>query len=366
MNLRYAPTLLASLIVAAAGHGQTASSAYIATITSSEVEVRSGPTDRYGATGRLVSGMAVTVLHESKEYPGWVAIKPPADAFSLIESSAVKIVDRIGFVDIDPRKEVSVFAGSNTSAEPAREMKRVKAGYQVIVLGSVIKTNAGLFLPIAPVADEMRWIPQEATSSYGGSTQMVSQQLLLRYPLLREAENYLQAGDYPTAYRKFNDAAVFYNDSMVRGYVQRRLQQVSQPQSPWTATSGQWQQVQPSPWSPAQPQYAQPDPYGQGTFTGFNQAPAQPASQWVPFWGILERTTFHYENRPVFVLVNQAEKKTEYVIAGPSLSLDTLVGKTITLYGVYQVNPTSGQRFMVATQHALPPVKSDQPILPFP
>src|SRR5947209_16738924 len=56
---------------------------YEATIAVPDVEVRSGPSPAFYATGKLRQGEHVTVV---KEEVGWLAVKPPTDAFSWINS----------------------------------------------------------------------------------------------------------------------------------------------------------------------------------------------------------------------------------------------------------------------------------------
>src|SRR5207253_6389516 len=51
------------------------------TVTVSEVEVRSGPTKEYYPTGKLRYGDRVLVIRESKDQPGWLAIRPPHGSF---------------------------------------------------------------------------------------------------------------------------------------------------------------------------------------------------------------------------------------------------------------------------------------------
>jgi hypothetical protein len=318
-----------------------------------DAEVRSGPTERYYATSRLPAGTQVAVLHESKEFPGWVAIKPPADSFSMIDAAVLKVVDRIGYVDIDLRKEAHVWVGSQFSSEPSVESARIRAGHQVVVLGQPRKTNMGMFYPIAPLPGEKRWIPVESLrGGLPGGNQLVSLQGLQRYPLLMEAEQALQYGDTVVAYRKFNEALVYYTEPAVTSYIQRRMQSLGGAGYP---PNTQW----PGQWQPA-PSYPQPQPtYPQGSYdTGFGAppTPAAPAAnaQWIPFWGILKKTTFAREGRPIYVLENQTERKMEYVMAAPEKSLETLVGRTVALYGIYQTDP-NGQRIMIVYQSSLPP-----------
>ena len=79
-----------------------------------EVEVRSGPTKEYFPTSKLRQGERVQVLRESKDQPGWLAIKPPPGSFSWINAKYVKQVDqRTGYVEGDGGQAVPVLPGSS-------------------------------------------------------------------------------------------------------------------------------------------------------------------------------------------------------------------------------------------------------------
>src|SRR5438105_9892051 len=100
------------------------------------VEVRGGPTMEYYATSRLRYGDRVIVLRESKDQPGWFAIKPPAGSFSWIDGRYLKVVDaRTGYVEADGNGPVPVLPGSSLiDKEPNNESTRIASGFLVTLL----------------------------------------------------------------------------------------------------------------------------------------------------------------------------------------------------------------------------------------
>jgi SH3-like domain-containing protein len=137
---------------------------YEATVTSAEVEVRSGPSadPKMYPTSKLRQGDKVTVIKE--EDGGWLAIKPPPGSFSWINTRFLELNNgqMSGRVLGD---EVPVRIGSELRNEPptVEARNRLKRGAQVVVLDT--KTAAaddGSWLPIAPTPEEVRYIPADA------------------------------------------------------------------------------------------------------------------------------------------------------------------------------------------------------------
>src|SRR5688572_4529476 len=85
------PTVrIASLVAALACAAPAAAQApqFLATVTATEVAVRSGPGDGMPETGTLPAGTTVIVHHE--EPNGWLAIQPPRGSVSWVPFPCVR------------------------------------------------------------------------------------------------------------------------------------------------------------------------------------------------------------------------------------------------------------------------------------
>jgi hypothetical protein len=152
---------LIPLMLALLATGRVQAEEYDARVRVREVEVRSGPTAKYYATGKLRYGDKV---HVKANHGDYVAITPPADAFSLVAKSAVRPVQgREGVIEIDA---VDTYQGStltNEVKEPVRGT-RLPSGALVTILEEVsLPTASGPkpFYKIVPLS-ESRYIPADA------------------------------------------------------------------------------------------------------------------------------------------------------------------------------------------------------------
>ena len=84
MRTKVALTLLAGMLSAGAAAAQDA------VILLPSAEVRSGPSDKFYPTSKLLKGDHVTVLREAKDAQGWLEIKPPTGSFSWIKAKYVQ------------------------------------------------------------------------------------------------------------------------------------------------------------------------------------------------------------------------------------------------------------------------------------
>lgn len=135
-------------------------------ITLPEVEVRSGPTMQYYATGKLKYGDKILVLHESEQQKGWLAIKPPKGSFSWIDSRFIKQIDAETGVVINAGG-AHVLTGSAVSGNAPNVSPPL-----TIPLGSIVtildkgKLSDGLtWLPIQPWHTDVRFIPGNAVQT---------------------------------------------------------------------------------------------------------------------------------------------------------------------------------------------------------
>jgi hypothetical protein len=136
------------------------------TISAPEVVVRSGPTEKCYATGKLHYGDPVWVQHESKEQPGWLAITPPPGSFSWINAKQVKQVNAYtAYVDAEDGGAV-VLPGSSVSSEPPNQKSvKIPNGSQVLIVGNAITSEGNNWLPIQAWINEVRFIPGEAVQT---------------------------------------------------------------------------------------------------------------------------------------------------------------------------------------------------------
>src|SRR5262245_41577181 len=119
------------------------------TILVPEVEARSGPSKEFYPTLKLRQGEKGQVGNESKEQPGWVAIKPPPGSFSWINARFVqqRPDGRIAIVMSDV--PVPVMPGSSLTNQPPNvEQIKVERGTQVTILDQPMHSSTGIWLPI--------------------------------------------------------------------------------------------------------------------------------------------------------------------------------------------------------------------------
>ena len=150
-------------------------------ITAPQADVYSGPAANFFVTSRLNGGERVVVLGESTRQPGWYEILPPRGSYSLIDARYVKTVpgiDGIGIVDTgDPKGTVPVCPASNVvNVQPNVEIARAVRGTQVVLLDRPRQLKNATWYPIAPLANERRYIRAEdvrggayASNGYGGN-----------------------------------------------------------------------------------------------------------------------------------------------------------------------------------------------------
>lgn len=282
-------------------------------ITVPEVDVRSGPTKEYYATGKLRYGERVVVLRESKDQPGWLAIKPPAGSFSWINAKAVKQVDaRTGYVESEGNAQVAVRPGSSiVNKAPDVESVKIPSGSIVTILDREVNAEGNTWLPIQPPPTEVRFIPGDAVQS---------RQL---------ANNNLASNNLPS-----NNTA---NMSGLAAVPTRPT-----AQSPW------------NPVSPQQKGQVQAQP---ASFTNNNLAPqiqSYPA-QWSQY-GILRKAPFEKDGKPVYVLENRQGQRLLYATCQPGMTLRDYVGRTVSLYGpiTYRSDDTLRAHVLIATHVAMP------------
>src|SRR5262249_43734175 len=115
----------------------------------------------------------VVPLAPEKQQPGWLAIKPPHGSFSWINARFVqKLNDQSGVVLGDV--PVPILMGSQeTNDAPTVKSGEVKPGTQVVILGKAEYTD-GVWLPIQPTLDEVRYVPASAISAPSAARAVVA------------------------------------------------------------------------------------------------------------------------------------------------------------------------------------------------
>jgi hypothetical protein len=163
-----APSLAILCLLASSVVGADVSFPYTAKVLQKEVEVRSGPGWDYYPTQRLQPGSQVEVYRH--EPGGWLAIRPPRGAFSLIPARQVQQESdgRVGKVLMDA---AVAWVGSDVAKVVQHKWQvRLERDELVQLLGrESLSVGPGFgtetYLRIAPPAGEFRWIHAEHASA---------------------------------------------------------------------------------------------------------------------------------------------------------------------------------------------------------
>jgi hypothetical protein len=140
------------------------------TVVTTAVEVRSGPSEKYYATGKLQVGDSVQVMDEklipwlgTKPPPaGWLAIKPPPGSFSWINKRFLDINGR--YAAVHGQAPVPIRIGSTVyDGKPDVKQADLPPGYSVVIVGKEqTDKDEGIWVPIEPGPLEVRYIPADA------------------------------------------------------------------------------------------------------------------------------------------------------------------------------------------------------------
>jgi hypothetical protein len=292
-------------------------------ITAPEVEVRSGPGPNLYATGKLRQGAQVLVVEGGSPAADWLAIKPPEGSFSWIDARYVKRQGQsTGFVDGNSNEPpVEVLAGSALlNKQPTVVAGSVPRGTTLVILGEPMRAdNGSTMLPIQPTAREVRYIPAKAVEgsrpipvatpgpAAGGAAPAAATAGLT---LLAQADKAYGAGDYATAKRLYESAAVQPNSSNAeKSYCYSRLSQI--------------EKTSPQPAANTTSMY--------NTTAASRDGPAA-GPQWSN-WGRLRKTQIRKDGQPVYVLEDAKGQPMVYAATGPNLTLESYVSREVCLYG---------------------------------
>jgi uncharacterized protein YraI len=340
------------------------------TITVAEVQVRSGPSDKFYPTSKLVRGEVVEVVPQPPGalQPGWLAIKPPRGSFSWINQRFVQVtVAGRGIVVSD--SDVPLLVGSSeTSERPTKEGVKAARGSQVVILDKANYTDNGVWLPVMPQPAEVRYIPEAAVQA-GGIVPTVAANLSQG---ARSAANVPPGGTPAVA------PAPASRGTDLRDEERRSLQRAADLETDPARRTQLLQMVAnlPPPSAAAQ-QPGYPGNALAGVNIGGNagagstslyntgnQAGGQPglgAAKWSDY-GELRRTAFREaDGRPVYALVDKQGRPALYATPLNNLSLEPYVGRRLSMYGPMTYNPTERCQVMTVSHVApLAPLPGNQ------
>ena len=309
---------LGFLAVAVPVHAQTFPADM--TIMVPEVEVRSGPTEKFYATSKLRMGERVIVIRQDAAQRDWLAIKPPTGSFSWIKADFVDQTSQYAIVK--SKDPVPVKPGSSLPNPPTPvDQAMVSQGTVLTLLNGPPKTGPeGTWLMVLPPPTEVRYIPASA----------VRQQVAAAPPAVATPAAASTQGTL---------ASLSKNPSTMPG-------------NP-TNTAGASSYAGGQGWVPA-------NAPGNSTAlspTGSVQPTPQCNQYQWSVYGQLRRTAFQKDGIPMYVLEDRRGQALLYVSARPGFTLNPYIGKTVSVYGLltYRSDDYMRRFYMTATQVAVVP-----------
>jgi hypothetical protein len=152
-------------LAALAGPARAQTVLYTAVVLPREAEVRSGnsTSPELYATNRLRQGNVVEVMQDMGD--GWLAIRPPADSFSYVNTRFVKEHPDAKGVWVVYGDNVPVFMGSEVEdRKPTVRGASVQRGTQLRSKGQPRPDGDDRWLPIVPPPQEVRYIRAEVVT----------------------------------------------------------------------------------------------------------------------------------------------------------------------------------------------------------
>lgn len=128
------------------------------------VVLRSGPGASFYATDRLKTGMRLDVYRESPD--GWLAIRPPAGSFSLVERRQLKRGDEAGVAAVRTDGTLACVGSSVETVQAYVSQVRLQKGELVELLDAWkdapseadAQSDDPAWCRISPAAGEFRWV----------------------------------------------------------------------------------------------------------------------------------------------------------------------------------------------------------------
>ncbi len=155
LRARTCPVLVTSLSMLVLTTQADAIEPYVAEVTATEVNLRSGPSTNYYVVTKLQAGDRVEVMEEDG---GWFGIVPPPGCFSLISKHYVDLDGNGG--GVVNGKSVRVRAGSNYDNGRYAVQLKLNEGDEV----EVLEDGPEGFLKIKPPKGAYAWIHSELTA----------------------------------------------------------------------------------------------------------------------------------------------------------------------------------------------------------
>jgi hypothetical protein len=381
---------------------------YRAVVSDTEVKLRAGPSDSFPDTGTLARGAAVIV--EREESGGWLAVTAPYGSVSwvaaqFIEDPAPDSPTPKNVV-VHAEDEITVAAGKAGLAQPL-DIRRVKVpnGTTLLVLGPKVKFAEKTWYPVAPPAGDVRYLPRTAvqyekptnmsfsvrvtepagpplavgpvpapaatpaggplvsvpgpgvTPVAGGAAPPPAKPAV-NHPLWTQAETAEREGRLADAEKAYFDLAAQMNgtggDHDIANLCYTRIHAIREKRrtagAASTGSGGSATTLQPAPKEdrgvrPGAPQ-ALPTSAKPGTSTDTTDG----RPQWQGI-GTLRRSVLTPDGtgKPAYALETSPGVVKVYVMAGPGVELDKLVGKRVDVYGAPQTRSGLSKPYMVAT-----------------
>jgi len=297
------------------------------TIMVPEIEVRSGPTEKYYPTSKLRFGDRVTVIRQDATQHDWLAIKPPAGSFSWIKADFVDQTSQ--FAIVKSKDPVAVKPGSSLTNQPPNvDQAMVVQGTMLAIMGPPKTGPEGTWLMVQPPPTEVRYIPASA----------VKQQVAAA-PVAPPAAPAAPTQPGPAPSTPATLASLSKNPATIPGNPSNTAGAASYAGGEgWVPANAPGNTATLSPTGPAQT-----TPQAQAT-------PQYNTPQW-SVYGQLRRTAFQKDGQPMYVLENRQGQALLYVTARPGFTLAPYVGKTLSMYGSisYQSDEYMRRYYMTAT-----------------
>jgi hypothetical protein len=369
------------------------------TVTVPEVEVRSGPSAQFYATGKLRLGDTVEVVR-IEEGGAWLAVKPPEGSVSWINE---RFIERSGATAKVVGTDVPVRPGVSGQLDEAGfklatvERVKLQPGSLLVIAGPPVTAADGNWWPIQPAAPEVRYLPAEAIKA-SAPVQTVSSvapasapQASVSVPSLPagneplwiQAQQAEQAGNYAEAEQLYNQLARQTPDHDLAVRCFNRIQflrerthagaapapppgypaQAYYPNAPAghvplspIPSDGHGSPYPPAPAPGASGSPNGPYPAGQAPPVGYGQAPppAMPSMQ-ASGRGWLRRAGFYLDNKPTYVLQSTEGRPPLYVTAQGQLNLECYLQRNVELYGPMVYRGDVKANYMTAAHIALIP-----------
>lgn len=381
-----------------------AADSYRAVVIDPEVKLRSGPGAGYHETGTLIRGAAVLV--EREEPGGWVAVTAPYGSVSWVATQFIEdpTPDKPTpkNVLVHAEDELTLAAGKAGENQPL-DIRRVKIpnGTGLLLVGPKVTFAGKTWYPVVPPAGDVRYLPKTAIqfekpannnfavritepsgpapaaspAPSGGVASIpgpasgnvtpvgagvTASKPAVNHPLWAAAETAERDGRYLDAEKALFDLAALMNapdgDRAVADLCFTRIHAIREKRRGTATPLPTTSVLQPPskddrPVRPGAPQALQastvrPDKPQDKPAT---DAPAEGA-KWTGV-GTLRRSVLTPDGtgKTAYALETSPGVVKVYVIAGPGVELEKLVGKKVDVYGVPQTRSGLQRPYVVAT-----------------